>query len=434
MSVFLTAGRAPRVCAWLIGLPLISFAASAAHATELLPGYFTGDAEAAGADVSAGVLGLQLTHLATTACPCAGTNGHAVVTRVGPVKVPGVIATSLTDARSLGIRNASAARASESTTVEGLSLLGGLITASSMQAAASVSATATKLTISDAGSAFSNLVIAGQKVPANPPENTVIPLPGVGSVVLRALTKAGDGKQEAAIDVTMLTLKVSVANSFGLPVGATLTLGHAAVGYSRAQPQRIVAGGAVAVDTSVQAINTLAGVGPLASVSITNCLGISGKHSASFAPVSVGPISLGAGTATAEGGKISATESQARTTATIGSISLLGLIGADGITSEATETATDKSVTASTAGTAFSGLTVAGVPLPVSMPANTKITLPLLGYVIVNEQTAPAAGHAGALTVTGLHVYVTTPNLMNIPVGTQIVLARATATAAPLPE
>jgi hypothetical protein len=100
----------------------------------------------------------------------------------------------------------------------------------------------------------------------------------------------------------------------------------------------------------------------------------------------------------------------------------------------ATETVVGKKVTASTAGTQFGGLEIAGTNLPVDVPANTQITLPLLGYVVVNEQIAPKPGHAGALTVNGLHVYITTANLLNVPVGSEIVVAHATATAAELPE
>jgi hypothetical protein len=51
----------------------------------------------------------------------------------------------------------------------------------------------------------------------------------------------------------------------------------------------------------------------------------------------------------------------------------------------------------------------------------------------VNEQIPPK-GKVGAMTVNGLHVHVTTANLMNLPVGAEIVVAHATATAEALKE
>jgi hypothetical protein len=121
-------------------------------------------------------------------------------------------------------------------------------------------------------------------------------------------------------------------------------------------------------------------------------------------------------------------------TATLTGISLLGLISADNIVSEATETTNKTAITASTAGTQFGSLSVGGVPLPLNVPPNTNIPLPLLGYVLVNEQIAPVAGHAGPLTVNGLHIYITTPNVMNLPVGTEIIVAHAVASTQSLPE
>ena len=68
------AGRAPSARAWLLAMPVLaSIAPAAAAAPTYLPGVFNGAATAAAADVSTGVLSLQLTHLAQGNCPCAGT-------------------------------------------------------------------------------------------------------------------------------------------------------------------------------------------------------------------------------------------------------------------------------------------------------------------------------------------------------------------------
>jgi hypothetical protein len=206
------------------------------------------------------------------------------------------------------------------------------------------------------------------------------------------------------------------------------------VSYDRKQPHRIVEGSAYAADTNATALQTLPGLGPLAPVAINNCAGVKGVPSNQSASVTIGPVSIGAGTTTAQGGRTGRYTSAAQTTASVAGVSLLGLIGASGITSVASETVDKHTVTASSAGTQFAGLSVAGQNLPVDVPANTQVPLPLLGYVVVNEQIGPKPGHAGAMTVNGLHVYITTANLLNLPVGAEIVVAHATATAAELPE
>jgi hypothetical protein len=430
-----SAGRPHRTRAWLLAVPVLASIAPAAYAAPtFLPGVFNGSATAAAADVSTGVLSLQLTHLAQGNCPCAGTNGHAVLDRVGPVNIPGLVNTSLTIARSIGTRTATTANANEISHLEGLSLFGGLIQASAMQAEANINATATTLTTSPAGTFFVKLKINGTAMPSSPPANTVVPVPGIGTVTLNQVTQTGDGKTSSGLSVTLLALNVSVANNFGLPVGATVTIGQAVVGYSRNQAHEVVAGNAYAIDTNAVAVSALPGIGPLAAVISHSCSGTPGKATNSTAAVSLGPITAGAGNTSLVSEVTSPTTSISQATATLTGISLLGLISADNIVSEATETTNKTAITASTAGTQFGSLSVGGVPLPLNVPPNTNIPLPLLGYVLVNEQIAPVAGHAGPLTVNGLHIYITTPNVMNLPVGTEIIVAHAVASTQSLPE
>ena len=107
---------------------------------------------------------------------------HAVLDRVGPVNIPGLANASLSIARSIGTRTATTANANEISHLEGLSLLGGLIQASAMQAEANVDATQTTLTTSPAGTFFVKLKINGTVMPSSPPANTVVAVPGVGTV------------------------------------------------------------------------------------------------------------------------------------------------------------------------------------------------------------------------------------------------------------
>ena len=80
-------------------------------------------------------------------------------------------------------------------------------------------------------------------------------------------------------------------------------------------------------------------------------------------------------------------------------------------------------------GFSFVNLKVAGVPVVANMAPNTRLSLPGLGRVTVNEQILPA-GSGGRTQVNGLHVVVTIrPNLLGLPVGAEIVVAHADAMA-----
>ena len=62
------------------------------------------------------------------------------------------------------------------------------------------------------------------------------------------------------------------------------------------------------------------------------------------------------------------------------------------------------------------------------MSPNTQIDLPF-GYVVINEQKIPAAAKKGVMSVNGLRMVITAANVLGLPVGSQITLAHAEATA-----
>ena len=69
----------------------------------------------------------------------------------------------------------------------------------------------------------------------------------------------------------------------------------------------------------------------------------------------------------------------------------------------------------SAAGTQFLGLSVAGVPIGGTPAPNTKITLPGVGYVLLNQQTPSIGAVAANLTVTlWLHRVVQTGSSIRV--------------------
>ncbi len=420
----------------MAGVPLVlALGATPAKATALLPGLFEANASAGFANLQAGPLASQLVRLASVACPCGGSQGKTSSNSVGPVTIPGLIAVGTTAATASGYRSPTAAGTTETASIAGLSLFGGLLQAQSLVAKAHLTATATGFTVSGSGSVIKGLSIAGKPIATPLMPNTTLPLPGIGSVTFLSETKGGDGVHKEVFTVDMIRVSVTQTNGFALPVGATITLAEARAGYERLAPPATTLGQAFVANTTAAGIDALPDFGRLGGA-FTGCAGTRGKTiTNSVAAISEGGISIGGGTTTAFGGAIGTGVSQVQTSSTLTGIDLLGgLISATGIKSVATETVTGKTVTASTAGTEFGSLVVAGLPLPVNVAPNTTIPLPLLGYVVVNEQTGPAAGQTGPLTVNGLHIVVTTPNLMGLPVGTEIFLASASADGLPLPK
>ena len=80
----------------------------------------------------------------------------------------------------------------------------------------------------------------------------------------------------------------------------------------------------------------------------------------------------------------------------------------------------------SAAGTQFTGLVVAGTPISGTPAPNTKISLPGVGYVVLNQQTGSIGKTRAALTVIGVHVYVTEQSKA-ARVGTQVVVSSASS-------
>ncbi len=144
-------------------------------------------------------------------------------------------------------------------------------------------------------------------------------------------------------------------------------------------------------------------------------------------------MSLGTGKTTGFGGRVPGLGMVAKSTAKVENVSLLnGVVTADVVTAVAQETVNNTgSNTRSTQGSSLVGLRVGGVLQPVNTPPNTVIQLPTLGRVILNHQIIPPAGSSAPTQVNGIVVIVTKANSFNLPIGSQIVVAHASANALP---
>ncbi len=166
-------------------------------------------------------------------------------------------------------------------------------------------------------------------------------------------------------------------------------------------------------------------VGQTAPASLAGMCGTSQylTQTATAAGVTLVPLVSGG----AVNSSVSSSSEQAQAQANTTSISLLGgLISAQAITAVSTTTLDNNgNFQSSTAGSNFGNLVVLGRVYNGTVPANTRINLPLLGYVVLNEQIANVTSYSSTMTVNMVHVYVTVGNLLGLQLGTQVIVSNA---------
>lgn len=141
------------------------------------------------------------------------------------------------------------------------------------------------------------------------------------------------------------------------------------------------------------------------------------------AGVTLPPIVSGGAATTSASNAYQQAQAEASTT----SISLLGgLVTANQITAMSTTTIDDNgNFQVSDAGSSFNNLVILGHVYNGSVAANTRVNLPLLGYVVLNEQSSSMGSENANLTVNMIHVYITIGNLLGLQVGTQVIVSSA---------
>jgi hypothetical protein len=411
------------------GIFTLLLAAGSAQAADL-PGAFRGNAYATFGNAKAGSVSASLGRSAFVSCACQGTNGKAVTAEVSNISAGQVFTAGDTQSSVLTQKTAKRAQVQNSTTVSGLNALNGLITAGTITAAAEIDVTSSSMTPSSSASVIDNLSIGGQSIPADTPPNTIVPLPGIGTVTVNKVTTKGSFHKSGTLTVEMLVIDVKTKNNMGLAVGSEIVVAHAAAGFDRNVPQDVFGGEAYAAQGNDALGNTLENeIGKSALISLP-CQGTGGmtKTNSINSQTVAGVVTLQDGSTTAFGGPEGGAD-VARTTAQTGTVNLLGgLITVGAIQAVAQDSISDGVETTSTDGSGFTGLMVAGVQVPLNTPPNTSLPLPGIGTVIVDEQIVKKNGN---VTVNGLHITVTTANPLGLPVGSEIILAHATAVAQP---
>jgi hypothetical protein len=155
--------------------------------------------------------------------PCNGTGG-AVVTNAGVgLNLPGILESGTVANTAQGTVGNAVERGETTSTVEGFDVLSGLVSATVIRADAHVVKGGGTITVSDAGSNFASLHVAGYPlINADVAPNTALDLAGLGTLYLHKVTVTAN-----SVTVCMIELDVNQSNSYGLPLGAVLQIGVA---------------------------------------------------------------------------------------------------------------------------------------------------------------------------------------------------------------
>lgn len=110
-------------------------------------------------------------------------------------------------------------------------------------------------------------------------------------------------------------------------------------------------------------------------------------------------------------GELGSTEAGAQSTASAASVNILnGLITADEVIANVMSSRTATGAASNADGSTFTNLVVAGVPVTsgdAAVAPNTKMNLPGVGYVVLNEQIPSGDGvRSTGLTVNMIHLYL----------------------------
>lgn len=321
-------------------------------------------------------------------------------------------------------RTATAVTSQASSTLQNVSVLGGLISATTISSVATSTGTATSLSSTN-NSTFVGLSVLGVPFVGTPSPNTTIALPGLGSVTLNEQIPSGNNVSSTDIRVIAIDVKVTLSNIFGLPVGAHIIIASAASSLQRTSSHTIVDANAYGLFAFAKASVVFVKSGPFAEASI-GCTG--GTKTVSVASVNVPNIgSTGTMTDTATG-SITASGATSQGSSTVQGINLLsGLITANVITSTAQAGFNGSFSHSGT--TSLVNLLIAGVPIAVNPAPNTKINIPGVGFVVLNEQTVSQNASMVKIGVNAIDLHITVAGVPGLPVGVRVVVGHSSASA-----
>jgi hypothetical protein len=357
---------------------------------------------------------------------CTNDTGVQDSNTVSSVSVENFLSTGAVDttAETLAVSDGVGARATSD--VHAANLLQGLITADEVTAVSEVSHDSSGFHADASGSSFVNLVVAGQPIGATPDPNTRIDLQGIGYVILNEQHKRVRS-DTASLVVNMIHVVVTQDNSIGVPIGTNIIVAHAQSKIS-GPFAGLLDGSAYGTQVTVNGggggdIES----GPSALVNL-GCEGTNGQTKFNrIAGVRIaGVLRTGTITTTAVG-TVTASGADGETTARVERVNLLSaLVRAGTVKADAHASTNGTDFSFSDAGSKFVGLAVAGHPeINDDVPPNTEVAIAGLGTLYLHR----VLQNAHRIQVRMIELVVTQDNDFNLPIGTDVQIGVAEASA-----
>lgn len=372
---------------------------------------------------------VRIGRVAPQTLPCLPEDGRVYQRRAVDVTFPAdgtvLASTTVTDRGSATVVGARL-DVMEQSRIEGLTMLGGLVTADGLTATSRTSfgpdGFARRGTVD-----VLDLRIGTATFDGSVARDTRVDLPGVGYVVVNEQRRTGNGTTSGGLEVNGLRVHLDSAVGYR----GEVVVAHADTMVDRPSgTDHTVGGYAHVLAASVRPVLTVHPQG----ASGMPCNG--GDAASDILGVSFPAIGTSSGTGHTEvHGDVTAGGATSEASAAVEDLALLGVIDARAVTATAGTSGTPGSV-ASTGGATFVDLVIAGgEPIDGSVPPNTRVAVPGLGYAVLNQQVCQSDGadprsctaaEAGAITVTAVRVVVrVSDNSFGLPVGATVNVAVA---------
>src|SRR5579871_1338504 len=299
--------------------------------------------------------------------------------------------------------------------IEGLKLFNGLISAGSIHTDVTSTATASGGTSSN-NSIFSGLSISGASMLVNPAPNTKVTLPGIGYVVLNEQHGPFDGAASTSISVNALDVHITAGPS----AGTNLLIGHAESSESiTAQPLTVRGAAYGFYSSGPSGTNASSTIGPMGYTEVSCIGGTSSISSNGLSSSQVG--NTGAIHSSATGKIVSSGGSASGQTTMSASTLLKKLIDFSTMALSAQADITNGAGSCASSMTLTNG-SVNGKALNNNPAPGTRIDLPGIGYVIVNEVVCSNNSSVTEEGVIGFDINVTMANSLGLPIGDRILI------------
>ena len=382
-------------------------------------GVARGDAYAAFARISS-PLTVLLGPIAPVNGGCSTASGQ-VSNSVASISASGLIASGTALDTWSSTRSSGSVTVRATSTVQNVNLLGGVITANVIAAVANSNATTAGGTSNGNGSTFASLTVNGHAIAVTPAPNTTINLPNIGFVVLNEQSIMNGTFTTA--NVNMIHVHITIASVAGLKVGTELIVAHARSSFTQLVSPTLVAASSYALFAKGFAGNINATSGPWAPAGISCVPGTANDRLLS-ASTPVGNLGTMQDSAT---GEVDIGGGSAQGDADVANANLLnGIVTFDAVHSTAKVQLSSGTFTRS-GSTTLVNAKVLGLPLNATPGPNTHVDILGLGFVILNEQSGTTGTSSADQSVNGLHIFVTTVNLLGLPIGANVIVAHAHA-------